>query len=160
MSPKHTALEEMIETQEAADLLNINEEGETKTEFTIGTEPEVESDKGSVEGEVFETPQPGKKKKVAAKSVATGGAASSVDWPPLQETAEKLNLTTGEELKKILEFERSEKELQEVRTLRKRLDDNETEMKRFREEAAKDKEKLREKFEREKYQIVEETRKM
>ena len=57
MSPKHSALEEMIETQEAADLLNINEEGEMKTEFNIGTEPEVESEKGSVEGEVFKTPQ-------------------------------------------------------------------------------------------------------
>ena len=122
MSPRLSALEEKKTVQDSMDLLEMKgEEGKKATEFVIGTEPEeVESEKGSAEGEVFETPQQGKKKKVAAKSVAAGGAASSVEWPLLQETAEKLNLTSGEELRKKLEFERSEKELQEVRRNYKR----------------------------------------
>ena len=145
MSPRLSALEEKKTMQDSMDLLEMKEEGEKVAEFVIGTEPEVESEKGNVEGDVFETPQQGKKKIVAAKSAAAGGAASSVEWPLLQETAEKLNLKPEEELRKRLEFERSEKELQEMKALRKRLDGNETEMKRFREEAARDKEKLREK---------------
>ena len=144
MSPRLSALEEKKTMQDSMDLLEMKgEESKKATEFVIGTEPEVESEKGSVDGEVFETPQQGKKKKVAAKSVAAGGAASSVEWPLLQETAEKFNLTSGEELRKKLEFERSEKELQEMKSLRKRLDDNETEMKRFREEAAREKKTVR-----------------
>ena len=99
------------------DLMDMKEVEKTE-EFVNGTDPGIESEKGSVEGEVFETPQQGKKKKVAAKSVAAGGAASSVEWPLLQETAEKLNLTSEEELRKRLEFERSEKELQEMKSLR------------------------------------------
>ena len=159
MSPRLSVLEEKMEVQDAMDLLEMGEEAKT-TEFVIGTEPGAESEKGSVEGEVFETPQQGKKKIVAAKSAAAGGVASSVEWPPLQETAEKLNLKTGEELRQRLEFEKNEKELQELKTLRKRLDDNEAEMNKFREESAKDKEKLREKFEREKYQMAEDTKRM
>ena len=145
MSPRLSALETKVEMQDSMDLLEMKEEeGKKATEFVIGTDPEVESEKGSVDGEVFEAPQQVKKKKVAAKSVAAGGAASSVEWPLLQETAEKLNLKTGEELRKRLELERSEKEIQEMKSLRKRLDDNETEMKRFREEAARDREIERE----------------
>ena len=119
MSPRLSALEEKKTMQESMDLLEMKkEEGKKATEFVIGTDPEVESEKGSDDGEVFETPQQGKKKKVAAKSVAAGGAASSAEWPLLQETAEKLNLTSGEESRKRLEFEKSEKELQEMKSLR------------------------------------------
>ena len=93
MSPRLSALEIKVEMQGSMDLLQMKEEeGEKAAEFVIGTDPEVESEMGSVEGEVFETPQPGKKKKIAAKSAMNGGAASSVDWPLLQETAEKFNL--------------------------------------------------------------------
>ena len=101
-------MEEKKAAQGAMDLLE-SEEVEKATEFTIGTEPGAESEKESVEGEVFETPRQGKKKMVAVKSAAAGGAASSAEWPLLQETAEKLNLKSGEETNKGWSFRRMRK---------------------------------------------------
>ena len=54
MSPRLSALEEKMEIQTGTmDLMDMQEEGKKATEFVIGTDPEVESEKGSVEEDVL-----------------------------------------------------------------------------------------------------------
>ena len=185
MSPKHEVLENK-NVEEMADARNLEEKVESADMFEIGTVEKTSDASGESAGEAISKPVR-KKRLVAAKGAANSRASSStgvgtkddgnegelgktVERPFKEEATEKPTTPqrTHEEQQerlqtlkeRMVEFERSEKELQEMKSLRKRLDDNETEMKRFREEAARDKKKLREKFEREKYQIAEETRKM
>ena len=165
MSPRPSVLDPESEK------MNLEENDDPKpATFVIskGSDSEEgEKEKETVpEKEEFQTPEPGRKKMVAAKVAAIekekGGRARNsadaevkleeeeetpVERPLEQEAIGGLGFTvrTEEERKRRVEdlkAERDEQELQEVRQLMRRLAKSEEETKRIREESEKEKEKM------------------
>ena len=164
MSPKPSALEEDAVERMATE--NLEEKFESSANvFEIGTTDGGSDKSGEAVGEdVFSTPAPGKRKLVSAKAAndkATASSSSSVDRPLEQEATERPTMPqrTFEEQQERLQVFKEQRELQELRGLKVKLDENEAETKRLRENAEQDKKKLRADFEQEKKVLETEMRK-
>ena len=166
MSPKPSALEEE-EVVEKMATGNLEEKFESSaTVFEIGTADGGSDKSGEAVGEdVFSTPAPGKKKLVsgkakAANEKATASSSSSVDRPLEEEAIERPTMPqrTYEEQQERLQVLREQKELQELRKLKVKLDETEAETKRLRENAEHNKKTMRADFEQEKHVLETEMR--
>ena len=176
MSPRPSVLEPETEK------MNLEEVEDPKpATFVISTgsdSEEGEKEKETVpKKEEFQTPEPGRKKMVAAKVAAIekdkgGRARSSTDAgvrsedhkdPPVerpleQEATGRFVVRTEEERKQRVEdlkMEKDEEELQELRRLKKRLQESEAEMRKLHEEGEEDKKHMREQFDVERQSIAE-----
>ena len=153
MSPKPSALEEDVVERMATG--NLEEKFESSASvFEIGTDGGSEKSGEAVGEDVFSTPAPGKKKLVSAKAANDKATASSstVDRLLEEEATERPTMPqrTFEEQQERLQFLREQKELQELRKLKVKLDETEAETKRLRENAEQDKKKMRADFEQKK----------